>query len=206
MTDPLPTVDDPASSFARRPFGDLVADVAQPAPTPGAGPSLAWTCALAASLVEMVNAVMLRRQPPDAHLLVIDRDRAAATRELALSLADIDAAAYRQVIAAQRRRDEPGHAARLRQALLDAASPLVSLVEAGGELTHLAAAASERARGGVRGEAITAVILSCAVVDAGVPMVRLNLAGAPDDPRLAHVQTVSAAAHRQRERALGEPS
>lgn len=203
MIDPERAIHDPVSGFAGRPFGDLVADVASADPTPGAGPSLAWTCALAAGLVEMVNAVMLRRHPEDPHPLAIDRDRAAAIRRLALSLADIDAEAYGRVIAAQRRRGEPGHGERLRQAFLDAANPLVSIIEAAAELAHLAADATDRARGGVRGEAITAVVLSSAVVDAGVPMVRLNLASAPDDPRLPHVQELSAAVERHRVRALG---
>lgn len=66
---------------------------------PGAGPSLAWTCGLAAALVEMVSAVTLRQQPPDPSAIEQRRDRATAVRHQALSLADTDAAAYREVLA-----------------------------------------------------------------------------------------------------------
>lgn len=49
--------------FADVPFGELMTAVAADDPVPGAGPSLAWTCAVAAALVEMVSAVSLRKQP-----------------------------------------------------------------------------------------------------------------------------------------------
>ncbi len=94
-----------------RPFADLVSDVASVNPTPGAGPSLAWTCALAAALVEMVNGVALRNQPEHADTIRTERDRATALRKLALSLADTDAAAYRRVLAAQRDHEAPDRAA-----------------------------------------------------------------------------------------------
>ncbi|MGH2866602.1 MAG: cyclodeaminase/cyclohydrolase family protein [Solirubrobacteraceae bacterium] len=51
--------------FAELAFAEIVERVAAVDPTPGAGPSLAWTCALAAALVEMVSAVSLGQQPAD---------------------------------------------------------------------------------------------------------------------------------------------
>lgn len=185
------------------PLAEVVRRVASLEPTPGAGPSLAWTCALAAGLAEMVCAVALRKRPEHPSEIEERRDRAAALRELALSLADVDAAAYRQVLAVQRRRREAGHAQRLSDALQAAADPLVAIVEAAAELTRLAADAAAGARGGVRGEALTAVVLGAAVVDAGVPLVELNLAGARDDPRLARVRHLREQADSERERALG---
>jgi formiminotetrahydrofolate cyclodeaminase len=41
--------------FADLSLTEIVDAVASRDPTPGAGPSLAWTCALAAGLVEMVS-------------------------------------------------------------------------------------------------------------------------------------------------------
>ena len=49
--------------FADLSLTEIVDAVASRDPTPGAGPSLAWTCALAAALVEMVSAVMLGKEP-----------------------------------------------------------------------------------------------------------------------------------------------
>ena len=188
--------------FAELPLAEVVQRVASVEPTPGAGPSLAWTCALAAGLVEMVCAVSLHKQPEHPSEIEKRRDRAAALREVALSLADIDAAAYQDVLAVQRRRQEAGHAERLRDALFAAADPLVAIVEAAGEVTRLAADAVAEARGGVRGEATTAAVLGAAVVHAGVPLVELNLAGARDDPRLARVRHLGNEAGSERERAL----
>jgi methenyltetrahydrofolate cyclohydrolase len=184
-----------------RPFADLVRDVASVQPTPGAGPSLAWTCALAAALVEMANAVVLRHQPELADAITAERDRATALRKLALSLADKDAAAYRRVLAAQRDRETPDRARRIRRALVAAADPIVAIAEAAAEVTHLAADVAARARGGVRGEAVTAAALGCAVAEAGVSVVELNLAGTPDDPRHARVHQAADAARANRQRA-----
>ncbi|MGZ6260258.1 MAG: cyclodeaminase/cyclohydrolase family protein, partial [Candidatus Limnocylindrales bacterium] len=112
------------ADFADLTLSEIVDAVASRQPTPGAGPSLAWTCALAAALVEMVTAVMLNKEPDDPAAVTARHARAGVLRAAALSLADLDAEAYRAVLAVQRRRDEPGHPQRLRQALADAADPL----------------------------------------------------------------------------------
>jgi formiminotetrahydrofolate cyclodeaminase len=180
--------------FADRPLAEIVASVASRDPTPGAGPSLAWTCALAAALVEMVSAVTLRQDPGLPTAVEARRERAHALRLGALSLADLDAAAYGEVLTVQRRRDEPGHPQRLRQALADAADPLVRIVQTAGEVAELAAAAVADARGAVRGEAMTALVLAEGVARGGGPLVALNLAGDPQDPRRALVSEAAAAA------------
>jgi formiminotetrahydrofolate cyclodeaminase len=192
-----------SGEFADLALAEVMQRVASAEPTPGAGPSLAWTCALAAGLVEMVSAVSLRRQPADPGVIERRRDRAEALRETALSLADTDAAAYRSVLAIQRRRDEAGHAARLRDALRAAADPLLAIAEAAAEVTRLAADAAADARGGVRGEALTAATLGAAVVRAGAPLVELNLAGVSQDPRLARVRHLGELAEADRARATG---
>lgn len=53
-----------------------------------------------------------------------------------------------------------------------------------GEVAALAADATGQVYGGARGEAKSAAILAAAVVDAGVPLIELNLADAREDPRL----------------------
>ena len=70
------------------PFADLslaqvMESVAARDPTPGAGPSLAWTCALAAALVEMVSAVTLRQDPGDPSAVEARRERAHVLRTAA---------------------------------------------------------------------------------------------------------------------------
>jgi formiminotetrahydrofolate cyclodeaminase len=188
--------------FAELAFAEIVERVAAVEPTPGAGPSLAWTCALAAALVEMVSAVSLRQQPVDPSAIEERRARAKALRDVALALADTDAAAYQAVLAVQRQRGESGHALRLREALHAAADPLFAIVEAAGEVTRLAADATGRARGGVRGEAKTAAVLGAAVVEAGVPLIELNLAGASQDPRVMLARDIADSARSDRVRAL----
>ncbi len=197
------------SDFADLTLSEATGAVASRNPTPGAGPVLAWTSAFAAGQVEMVSAVMLAREPDSpAEREVREarearRNGAAALRETALALADRDAAAYGQVLAVGRRREEPGHPQRLRQALADAADPLVAIIDTACEIGELAAAAVADARGGVRGEAITALVLAESVARAGVRLVELNLAGAPEDPRRAHVRAQAAAIADALARTLG---
>jgi formiminotetrahydrofolate cyclodeaminase len=198
--------------LAERTLAELVARVASADPAPGAGPSLAWTCTLAAALVEMASAVALRQlaagDPAEAGAdtraaATRRRDRAGALRADALALADEDVAAYTEVMAVLGRRDEPGHGGRLRRALAEAADPPLRIVEIAAEVTRLAADAASVARGGVRGEAITAAVLAEAVVRAGAPILDLNLAGAPHDPRRARVRALADGARADLDRAVG---
>jgi formiminotetrahydrofolate cyclodeaminase len=193
----------PAASLSDSPFAALVERLASTDPAPGAGPSLAWTCAMSAALVEMVSAIALRKDPPDPSATAARRDRAAALRAHALELADQDVAAYSEVLAVLRRRDEPGHGARLHAALSDAADPPLGIVEIAAEVTALAADAASEARGAVRGEAITAAVLAEAVVRAGFPLVDLNLAGARDDPRRPRAGELARGARAALDRAHG---
>jgi len=186
-----------------RSFSALLDGVASSAPTPGAGPSAAWTCALAAALVEMVSAVALRKDPPDPGATERRHARAAQLRRRAAELADADSAAYTEVLAVLQRRAEPGHGRRLRDALSDAADPPAALAAVAAEVARLAAEAAEEARGGVRGEAITAAVLAEAVVRAAQAIVELNLAGAAGDPRRAEVDALVAAAEADLRRATG---
>jgi hypothetical protein len=118
-----------------------------------------------------------------------------------LSLADVDAAAYRAVLAA-RRRDEPGHPPRQREAQRRRSAGADRGDRARGR--ELAAAAVADARGGVRGEAITALVLAAGVARGGVPMVELNLASALEDPRRTLVRNAAEAAVGTLDRTLGQ--
>jgi methenyltetrahydrofolate cyclohydrolase len=193
----------PMPEFADLSLNEIIESVAARAPTPGAGPSLAWTCAIAAALVEMVSAVTLRKEPESPEAIEARRDRAHALRTIALALADRDAAAYGEVLAVQRRRDEPGHPQRLRHALAEAADPLVQIIETAREVAELSTGAIADARGGVRGEAIIALVLAESVARGGVPLVKLNLASDPQDPRHAQVREAADAATDALQRTIG---
>jgi formiminotetrahydrofolate cyclodeaminase len=179
------------SAHADRPFAELVERVASADPAPGAGPSAAWTCALAAALVEMVSAVTLRKEPLDAGAVTRRRDRAAELRATALALADEDVVAYSAVLDVLRRREEPGHGARLVAALSGAADPPLAIAETAGEVARLAAEAAAEARGAVKGEAVTAAVLAEAVARACAPLVDMNLGSAPNDSRRARVREIA---------------
>jgi formiminotetrahydrofolate cyclodeaminase len=185
------------------PLATLLERVAAPEPTPGAGPSVAWTCGLAAALVEMVSRIELRKEPVDEARTRQRLDRVARLRARVLELAGADATAYSAVLAVLRRRAEPGHPARLRAALSDAAGPPAEIAEAAAEITRLAADAAVAARGGAKGEALTAAVLGEAAVRACRPMIEINLAGMPDDPRRARVERLVAEAAADLVRALG---
>ena len=85
----------------------------------------------------------------------------------------------------------------------NAADPLVRIVETAREVSELAAAAVADARGGVRREAITALVLAAGVARGGVPMVELNLASALEDPRRTLVRNAAEAAVGTLDRTLG---
>ena len=181
-------------SHADMSLADVLARVAARDPTPGAGPVAAWTCGMAAALVEMVSAVELGQDPEDPSVAERRRDRAAELRHRALELAEEDMAAYREVGAVLRRRDEPGHGARLREALSAAADPPMAVAEVAAEITALAADAAGRIRGGAKGEAISAAVMGETAVRLTVPVLDLNLASTPDDPRFARLGELRAAA------------
>jgi formiminotetrahydrofolate cyclodeaminase len=183
----------------------LLQRVAAADAAPGAGPAAAWTCATAAALTEMVSAVELRKDPADPAAVTGRRDRAAQLRARALELADEDVAAYGGVMAVVARRDEPGHGGRLREALSQAAQPPLQIAEAAAEVTRLAADATAGARGGVRGEGVTAAVLGEAAVRAAAAIVDMNLAGARDDPRHAAVAALADGAAADLARALQPP-
>ena len=169
------------------PLSSLLDGLASTAPAPGAGAAAAWTGAIAAALVEMVSAIECRREDASPQAAA-RRDRAGELRPLVLALADEDVAAYGAVLAAR------GDRARFREALAAAAEPPLEIARNGAELCELAVDAAANARGGVRGEALAAVALANAAVCAAVPLVELNLGGAPGDPRLGEARELRARA------------
>jgi formiminotetrahydrofolate cyclodeaminase len=157
---------------------DLLAEVAAPTPAPGGGSSAAVACALAAALVEMSGD-----------------ERAAALRARALELAEADLASYAPVIEAQRLpAEDRTRARRLRRALSEASTVPLELAEVGCEVAELAAAAARGGRRSLEGDATAGALLAEAATRAAVRLVELNLAGQPDDRRLATARELAARA------------
>ena len=179
--------------------------LASPAATPGAGPAAAWTCAVAAALIEMAAAIEVRTKgTAGSHAAAtVRRDRAHQLRQHALALADADAAAYQAVLTA--RREPRGHdrATRFREALSAAVDPPLAIAETASELAQLASTTAEQARGGVRGEATATAILAEAATAACIPMLQLNLANNANDPRLTRGTQLADDAAQHRTRAAG---
>jgi methenyltetrahydrofolate cyclohydrolase len=150
--------------------------------TPGAGAAAAWCCALAAALVEMVARAALARGEGGA---AMERrlERAGELRTRAVSLADEDAAAYRAAINAPPERRA--------EALSAAADPPLAIAEAAAETGELAAAGSTEVSGPIRGEADTAALIAAAATRSAARLIELNLAGSPEDPRLARARELA---------------
>ena len=171
-----------------------------PTPTPGAGPAVAVLCAVAAALVEMVSGIATGDDDAARTAALACRERAHELRLRALELAQSDVTAYEAVLAARRQAAGPDRTRAIRGALAAAADPPLAIAQLAAEIARLAADAGTRARGGVRGEAETAAILADAAVAACAPMLTLNLAGHPNDPRRQQVRELIAEASQQRQR------
>jgi formiminotetrahydrofolate cyclodeaminase len=91
-------------SFEERPFKQLCASLASPAPTPGGGTASAAAGALGASLVSMVCALTLSKEKfRDAHeALTPLAAEAAESLSRLLRLMDLDSEAFESMAAARR--------------------------------------------------------------------------------------------------------
>jgi formiminotetrahydrofolate cyclodeaminase len=130
---------------------------------------------------------------------------AAALRERALALADADLTSYAPVLEAVRLpREDPGRAEALRAALSEASTVPLAIAQTAAEVAELAA---ERAREGKRsleGDATAGALLAEGATRAAARLVEINLAGAPEDERLAAARDCTERAAAARLRALGE--
>jgi methenyltetrahydrofolate cyclohydrolase len=172
--------------YLRLPLDRFLDLLAGPDPAPSGGGAAALTVALAASLCAMTARLSARRLgAAEAGALTTEAERIAAA---AASLIQADADSYQGVLQARRRlRDgdaEQGHAD-LAAALSAASRVPMQIAElavsAARAAAHLAAAGNPA----LRGDAITGGALAEAGARAAAALVRINLAGVPDDPRPA---------------------
>ena len=180
--------------LADAPLQQLLNEVAAATPAPGGGCSAAWTCALAASLVEMTAEFTLRRpdlDDRDERMMEI-RARARSLRDLATDVGERELHAYQPVLAALRLpKDDPQRAERLGAALSDAAETPLQLARAAAEVATLALEASQLGVPHLRGDAITGVLLAEGACQAAAQLVRINLGDRPHDPRLSELGTLT---------------
>jgi formiminotetrahydrofolate cyclodeaminase len=182
--------------FRDEPLGQFLDQVASDAPAPGGGAVTAVTTALAAGLVAMV-ARFSSRQMTDALGVAEDADR---LRGRAIGLADDDARAYRDVLAAYAlKKDDEDRATRIRGALERAADVPLTIARIAAETALIGAHLVASSNPNLTGDAIVAVHLAEAAARAAVTLVELNvrlgkLDGSWLDESAAHLATAAKAA------------
>jgi methenyltetrahydrofolate cyclohydrolase len=175
--------------------GEFLDVLAAARPDPGGGSAAALAVALAAALCTMTAELSARRL---AHAPELAEDARGLLRRAA-PLAQADADAYADVLAAQRAPGEAGgrpREQRISDALAQASAVPLEVAEIGDKVAALAAEIAARGNPSVRGDALTAARLAAAAAQAATALVRINLAGAPDDPRPARASHLAARAAR----------
>jgi formiminotetrahydrofolate cyclodeaminase len=185
-------------SLLDRPLAEVLDGVAGATPAPGGGASAAVACALAAGLVQMVAGITLARDGADEGMREL-HDRAAALRDDAAALGELELRAYAPVLAAmQRSADDPERPAALDAALSDAADSPLAIARVAAAVAELAVEAAHRGREHLRGDAVTGVLLAEAAVASASRLALINLEGRPGDPRLAELERLMSDAARAR--------
>jgi formiminotetrahydrofolate cyclodeaminase len=190
-----------SAALAARSLEQLLEDVAAATPAPGGGSAAAWTCALAASLVEMAAAFAIGRDDlADRHARMAEIvSRARSLRAAALQLGEKELHSYEPVLAAlQLRRDDPARTTRLEAALSDAADAPLEIARAAAELAELALEAADTGTAHLRGDALTGALLAGAACEAAAQLVTINLARHPGDPRVSETADLTQRAEQSR--------
>lgn len=174
------------NASADRPFAELLADLAERSPAPGAGSAVAWSGALAAALLEMVSAY--------AGLDEV-RSRATLLRGELIEAGELELHAYQPVLAASSEQE--------RMEALSAASDVpVVITRASSEVAELGALVVTNSKPALKGDAVAGVLLAEAAARAAARLVEINLRGMESDPRLAEVARMRERAANAREAAL----
>jgi len=182
--------------FRDEPLGQFLDQVASDAPAPGGGAVTAVTTALAAGLVAMV-ARFSSRQMADAIGVAEEADR---LRARAIGLADDDAGAYREVLAAYAvKQDGEGRVTRIRAALERAADVPLAVAHVAADTALIGARLVASSNPNLTGDAVVAVHLAEAAARAAVTLVELNvrlgkLDGSWLEDSAAHLATAAKAA------------
>jgi methenyltetrahydrofolate cyclohydrolase len=176
------------------PLRQFLGALAGNAAAPGGGVAAALSVTLGAGLCAMAARLSARRLGDEtAGQLAADADRIQLA---AASLMQADADAYGRVISAMRSPagDDPaGRKRAVAPALSAAADVPMQIIALGAEVTRLAARLAADGNPALRGDAAAAALLAEAGARSAAVLVRINLAGRPDDER-----------HQRAESLLGE--
>lgn len=167
-------------SYADHSLGRFLDAVADRRPAPGGGAVAAVTVAAAAGLTAMTARYSERFDGAGGVL-----DRAEALRRRATGLADADAKAYAEVLAAfQARHEDEDQGARIRAALQSATEIPLAIVDCARQVAVLAAPLVAAGNPNLKGDAQTAVFLAEAGALSAAQIVRINtrLGDLDDEP------------------------
>jgi formiminotetrahydrofolate cyclodeaminase len=179
-----------ASSFLDLSVAELLNEVASDRRSPGGGPVLALTLALAAGVVAMAARVSGTDWVDAADAAA----RADALRLQAAALADRDAEAFERALAVldaaeaiepERRDREIG------RTLAAAAEPPLEIGEVARDVARLAAEAAVRADQRLRPDAIAAAGLAAAVATGAAELVAVNLTATRADERVVRARELA---------------
>jgi formiminotetrahydrofolate cyclodeaminase len=175
----------------------LLEAVAAPTPSPGGGSVAAIVVAFAASLVEKAARLSGEDWPHAGGAVA----QAEALRARVAPLAEADALAYAEAVAALR---TPGTT--LGPALSRAAEIPLLIAEAAVDVAILAQLAAEEGDPEVRGDVVTAAILAEAGARVAAHLVEINLGALPEDERVVAARGLALSAVRAAEAALAVES
>jgi methenyltetrahydrofolate cyclohydrolase len=161
----------------------FLAAVAERTPAPGGGAAAGFACALGAALAEMAARFAGLEEAVA---------QAAGLRAEGARLADADLEAYAPVLAALRLpADDPGRADALHAAQSGAAEVPLAIAETAASAATLAREVAAAGKPGLRGDALAGADIAAAAARAAARLVEINLAGEPDDPRLARARAAA---------------
>ena len=186
----------------------LLDEVAAATPAPGGGSAAAWTCALAAALVQMTAAFTLAR--PDA----ADRHermreiaaQAEAQRHSAIELAERELESFTPVLTALRLPAGEERSRAVDRALSAAAETPLAIARLAAGLAALALEARELATPHLRADALAGLLLAEGACQASAVLVATNLRDRPQDERLGELGELTRCAAAARGRASGGPT
>jgi formiminotetrahydrofolate cyclodeaminase len=184
-----------APSFLDLSVAELLNDVASDRRSPGGGPVLALTLAMAAGVVAMAARFSGRDWAEAAEAAA----QADALRLQAAALADRDAEAFERALAVldaseaiepERRDEEIG------RIFSEAAEPPLEIGQVALDVARLAAEAAVRADQRVRPDAIAAAALAAAVATGAAELVAVNLTATQTDERVVRARELAEDADR----------
>lgn len=183
---------EPGYYYLQAPLGDFLERLASREPTPGGGAAAAMAVAMAASLTAMAARFAGDRLERGLDIAA----RSDSLRLSVASLAEADARAYKEVLAAGALPREPNPDKRrtaVRSALSAAADIPLAIAETAAEVAGIAAEVAVQGNPNLRGDAAAGALLAEAGGRAAANLVNINLRDSDDGRRHRAEELVAAA-------------